>query len=1194
MKKTLAIILSIFMLFGAMPFVGFAADESAYDRAAVAADDAEYISDMTAEQMASVILDWLDREIAKYSDEMKQAATQAVIQGFEGFEISAFGEAIAEQIPEIASLDDVLAYKSYLTELGGDFANLDATSLVTREQAGSALGFIDGVFQFMADNSDVFGKVFRWDSEVFDYGKVSEYILSLDTSDPDNKKIVDFYNNYLIGNDIQSKFVNWVAGQMNYTPAADETFDDTLNNGILGWFVGLCEANGILSAEGIEELKGYDLRTSDIYTLVKNFVALVQSDNEVKLDTYYNYLLDTVVRSLLKTTLGQKAVVGESVALPSNFNAVYKDLALLESISGGTVYFKDGDAYYQVALADGAVTACNALTWANGIDINFEAPTATIYTGKNTDQLVQVYRPTSKDNIAVNMYASAKNQALMADKGIEFAGEAVPEEYAALMTDANAKALADSFGLTVAQGEDIISTLKLAFADIEEYAEAEALKMAQPMVESTVASLPFGNDTRVESIDIVLSYKGWSTDDEFIAQVTVDSVSIKLSGSMASMIQSTADSYAQQAVGTYIDNPVATVVVDGLSGNLNVDDAKALLDFLDTDFDIDSALIDFAGNYDAYNGVVGQVNRVLYGLVDMLVSDAGMEKLNLTQGNNDNFTANLEKICATANDMMTAAQEVINNEEYQAMLGEIGIDMSAILGTLDLDLLYAVDFSSVENLWVSVIGLGFDMLDDGTNETVTELHAAVEGLKNLDAIAVAVADYAFSKCIPAVNNSFSQQGLNLTVPTLTDAKTVNDGDGKDIIMTKVVDLAYQAAAWGVGFVNATVNDIIATISAEADAELPTVEFKLNVEKKAAWQSTLAALVDRVYGLADGILIACDNEYTDTFDRISAVANSVLPLGSLASNCASEKFAFDFNKVMSFIFDDGFDGDFDGFLRLFETKEKTEDVAAACSVTEALIVASEHIVDSVFPNTVNAEDYVNLASYAEVAFTETTVQEYFTSAENDQLIASQNMDSINARKAELVPAVLNLVREAGVLPFFAKCDQDHTSAELKTVTVPGKAATCTEDGCEATVKCAECGYVVSGGKTITAKGHKWGEWKNSVAAKCESTGKDVRECDNCDAEETRTVAATGHVTWSEWKISAAPTCEGVGYEERTCSCGKTETREVAAKGHNDADGDNLCDDCGFDMSPEEPVDNSFFGKIRAFFQRIIDWFKNLFG
>ena len=74
-----------------------------------------------------------------------------------------------------------------------------------------------------------------------------------------------------------------------------------------------CEQAGILSEEGLAALKAYDLKTSDIYNHVKNFVALVQSDNQVKIDTYYNYLLDTTVRSLLKTMLGQKPVVGEEV-----------------------------------------------------------------------------------------------------------------------------------------------------------------------------------------------------------------------------------------------------------------------------------------------------------------------------------------------------------------------------------------------------------------------------------------------------------------------------------------------------------------------------------------------------------------------------------------------------------------------------------------------------------------------------------------------------------------------------------------------------------------------------------------------------------------------------------------------------------------------------------------------------------------
>ena len=1196
MKKTLAIILSIVMLLGVMPFASFAADEAVYVRAKVAADDEAYIADMTAEQMASVILDWVDREIAKYSAEIQEDIVAGVIAngGFEEFEAflgeDALGNIIADVIGPIDSLDAVVGYKDYLAELGGDFANLDAASLITREEAGSAIGFIDGVFQFMADNSETFGKVFRWDEEVFDYGKVGEYIETLNGSEnADEQAIYDFYIDYLLGNDIQAKFTKWVADQMNYEIPEGETFDDTLNNGILGWFVNLCETNGILSADAIAELETYDLRTTDIYTLVKNFVALAEADNEVEIDTYYNYLLDTVVRSLLKTALGQKAVVGEAVSLPASFAATYTDLELLAEISGGQLYYQDGENYYQVTVADGTATA-KALTWETVVD--FEFPTATIYTGSNFDKEVQVYYPTSADAVQVLTYATAKNQALIGDT-MTFNGTEVPAEFAALMTDANAKALEDGFGLTVKQGDEVISELKLTFKEIEEYAEAQALPVAQSALDSALANMPFAMDITLDAIDVVLSYNGWATEDEFICQVKVDSVKATLSGSMASTVQSVVDTAATSAIGSTIDNPVATVVVDGISGGKGIDasGAKELLEFLDTDFVIDKALLDFTANYDAYNGVVGQANRVLYDLVDMLVSDAGMEKLALEEGMNDKFTANLEKICATANDMMASAEAIMTDPEVEALLGQAGIDMSALLGNFDLDLLYAINFESVEDLWVSVITLGLDLIDDGSNATITEIHALIGDLKNLDAMAVAIADYVLGKCIPDLNKAFADAGVDfaLTVPTATDAKAVADGAGKDIIMTKAADLLYEAAVEGVALVNSIANEALATIGAETGIEMPTVAFELGVTKGADWQATLTALTNRVYELADGIIIACDNEYTDTFDKISAVANSILPLGSLASNCASDNFAFDINLVMGYLFDDALEGDLDGFLRLFETKTKTEDVAADCSVTEALINASEHIVDAFFPDTVNAENYVNATSDK---FTEITVQEYFTSAENDAVIASDNMDSINARKAELVPAVLNLVREAGVLPFFAKCDKDHTAADLATVTIAGKAATCTEAGVEDAKACAECGYIVSGGGAIASLGHSWGAWAQTTAPKCETNGVETRTCGACGTSETKAVAATGHVTWGAWTVMVAPGCETKGLETRTCSCGKTETRDIAATGHPDADGNKICDICGHDWNEAE--DNSFFAKIKAFFQKIIDWFKNLFS
>lgn len=1215
MKKTLAVILSVIMLFSLMPFASFAADSS-YDRVKVAANDSAYIDSMSAEQMASVILDWVDRKIAAYAADAKEGIVEGIIaDGFEGFEISAFGGVIAAEIPDITSLDDVIAYKGYLSELGGDFATLNATSLVTREEAGSAIGFINGVFQFMADNAETFGKVFRWEEDEaypgFDFGKVGEYILSLDTSDPDNKKVVDFYNDYLVGNDIQTKFTAWVAKQMNYTIADGESFDDVINNGIINWFAGLCKDNGILSEAATAELLAYNLKTTDIYSLIKSFVALVQSDNQVKLDTYYNYVLDTVVRAMLKTMLGQKATVGAAATVPASFTTTYADLALLKEISGGTVYYQDADKnYYEVTIGEGNALSAKSVTWSSVVD--FELPTVSIYSGANFATLVQTYYPTSKDSVKIYSYASAKNQALIPeDMGVTFNGTAVPAEYAALMTEANAKALSNGFGVKVAQGADVISSLDISFADIEAYAEEQALPIAQAAFAQAVASanLPFTVDVTLDAIDVTLGYKGYSTDDEFICDVVVDSVAVTLGGSMASMVQGFADSAAQSAIGTYIDSPVATIVVDGISGDKGFDAsaAKDLYDFIDTDFVIDSSFMNFSGNYDAYDGVVGQANHVLVGLVNMLLSDSGEAELNLTDGDNNKLTANLQKICDTANDMMAAAEAIMTDPEIKEVLGDVGLSVDSILAGFDFDLLYKIDFSSVEALWVSVIKLGLDAIDDGENAIIAKVHSLVKDCADLDAMAINVANYAIDECVAKVNAS----DLGLTLENVAAT-----GSAKNVIMKKLVAIAYDAAAWGVGFANKTANDFLGKLETETGEELPTVAFSLGVTESDDWNVTLAALVDRVYDLADGIILACDNSYTDTFDKISAVANAVLPLGSLASNCAKGDFAVDVNTVMGYIFDDALAGDFDGFLGLFETKVKTNDVAKDVSVTEALIKASDHMVDAFFPNTVEAENYVNNADVVE-----TTCQEYFTSVKVIDKIAANNMVSVNSLKEDLVPAILNLAREAGVLPFFAKCDKDHNSPDLETKKTPGKAATCTEAGREDAYVCAECGYVVSGGKTINALGHDysgaiknngnaengthsylckngcgtyggaethtWNSGVESPAATCTSDGTKTFTCtvDGCGATYAKTIPAKGHSF--TYTVTKAASCTAEGVEIGTCACGETDTRSIAKTAHTDDNKDNECDICGAEIS------SSFGAKIRAFFQKIINWFKNLF-
>ena len=48
-------------------------------------------------------------------------------------------------------------------------------------------------------------------------------------------------------------------------------------------------------------------------------------------------------------------------------------------------------------------------------------------------------------------------------------------------------------------------------------------------------------------------------------------------------------------------------------------------------------------------------------------------------------------------------------------------------------------------------------------------------------------------------------------------------------------------------------------------------------------------------------------------------------------------------------------------------------------------------------------------------------------------------------------------------------------------------------------------------------------------------------------------------WSAWTVTKAPTCTDKGTEKRTCACGESETRDVAALGHDHVNG--KCSRCG---------------------------------
>ena len=126
---------------------------------------------------------------------------------------------------------------------------------------------------------------------------------------------------------------------------------------------------------------------------------------------------------------------------------------------------------------------------------------------------------------------------------------------------------------------------------------------------------------------------------------------------------------------------------------------------------------------------------------------------------------------------------------------------------------------------------------------------------------------------------------------------------------------------------------------------------------------------------------------------------------------------------------------------------------------------------------------------------------------------------------------------------SRCNAQHTHdwGEWKTTTP----ADCTTEGDEVR-QCNTCGFEET--RTLAKTDHQWSEWKTTTPADCTTEGEEVRQCNTCGFEETRTLAKTDH-DWNEWKTTTPASCTTEGEETRQCkNCQKTESRTLAKTNH----------------------------------------------
>ena len=1102
MKKFLAVLISVVMaLTCCIP--AFAAEKTVsdpaaayaeYDKAKVAQNDAAYIASLNYDQMAGLLLDWLDRKIAAVADD------------FDSFEVEVMGQQVAVDL-EINGVDSLLQYKDHIADLEGDFANLDVSAL-DKTRADGDINFLYSVFAFMAANADIFGKVFRWDDEVFDYGKVGEFIESDACTD---QAVKDFYQDYLVTGNIQEKFVAEIAREMGYElpKSGDdraETFDETISNGVKAWFLSV--VGDALSQESIDAVNAMDLRTTDVYTLVKEFVGLLQND--------YKDQLDELLEGFLKALQGMVQVIAAGV--------------------------------------------------------NVEPPEVTI---GDANGVIGFYHPgeTDLESYMPKIYSPYKEQLQGTDYYDMIEGTEVPAEYASLLAGEGTE-MAEKFVMNVSPVPDeltdagFVFPLEISFSDIESFANAQIAAMLpdiQTQVNAVVdAAVTTANQmpiiggsitgsVTINSVTVSLAYKGYATEDTFAVEVTaIPDYDITYGGNVwtyASMVGLTQDKiqsdYIQPAVDSVLTNPAATVVVTNLSGTIaELEQIATLMSYIDTDAAYDYDLLDVMADYDDYKGVVGQVNHILYGLVDMIASDEGMADLALTDGGNEYLYDNLQKICDKVSGLFDTMKQYIDRDTFVALAETAGIsDVFASAHGFNAGMIYDMDFSSVENALDCGIRVACDLLAKDDHDSIFyDFHMRVEDLDTLDAIGATTVDMILGKVLDAVD----LEGWDYDY-TAIDAADVDDGiiTAEDAIMGKVTDILCYAAAFAVDKINSTANDWIHTFTEQTGIALGTVDLALGVEQSGDWEADLGALVDRFIALSDGLCIpsGAAKEQSNLWDKLTTLSE-IIPINSMFSNYTS---LADMNAAF---FDKALDGNLGDFLAYFEVKD--DAVAGDVPVTFALINASDYIVDRFFPDTVQAELYADYDPMIEV-------QEYFTGSESDQGIAARNMVSIDGRKTHLVPAILDLIRETGLLPSFA-CD--HANVE----TVTEVASTCQTRGHAAGTKCADCGAVIEGCEEYPLADHSFTVLTQTVNATCTEGGYKVYQCANCDATETRDrVDALGH-----------------DYQDGVCTrCSQTDP-------DYNPGGDSSDDNGG-----SGNFFTNFFAKIRAFFQRIADFFNRLF-
>ncbi|MBE6894430.1 MAG: hypothetical protein E7483_02330 [Ruminococcaceae bacterium] len=202
----------------------------------------------------------------------------------------------------------------------------------------------------------------------------------------------------------------------------------------------------------------------------------------------------------------------------------------------------------------------------------------------------------------------------------------------------------------------------------------------------------------------------------------------------------------------------------------------------------------------------------------------------------------------------------------------------------------------------------------------------------------------------------------------------------------------------------------------------------------------------------------------------------------------------------------------------ETEEGTDYYT---SVEEAMEAKGEDEATVTFGGDMVAEEAIVVEGETEFAVGDndvTAIVELTDGASLKVIVDEANGGSANFTVITNVPnKVVSYDATTGV---YSLTDCQHVNTKV----LPGKAATCTEDGVTAGEYCEDCNTVTVEQQTIPAAGHRFGGWYTTKEATCCAAGVEAHVCTVCNHGVSRSIAATGH----HFDINGV--CAGCGFTE----------------------------------------------------------------